>query len=181
MHAYYLSVKSLFWRMQVQSPVRQTPRAHIRLLFTLFRTPMRRLAAGFTIASFIVAGLAACGGTDSPFTGVQSDIIGTWTLSTVSGAPLPVVVLTTATSKVEVVSDIFSFSVTGAYLETAVVRTTTNAVVGDTTYNDAGSYLFTSSSAARLKSSFDGTTQDASLAGGALTITASNGVFVYKR
>jgi len=142
---------------------------------------MRRFVTRLAVASFIVWNLVACGGTESPLTAAQADILGTWSLATVSDKPLPALVLTTATGKVELVSDMFAFSVNGVYVESAVVRTTTNGVAGDTTYNDNGNYALNRSSVALLKSSIDGTTQSANLAGGVLTISASNGVFVYKR
>jgi hypothetical protein len=121
--------------------------------------------------------LGACGGGDDP-AGPSLQSIGTYTLSTVNGQPLPAVLLEDATRKVEILSDVVTLRENGTWSETASLRTTTpTGAVTTTPSNDSGTYSV-NGSALVLSSGQSGTTM-ATLLGSSLTIADAGLVLVY--
>ena len=119
----------------------------------------------------------ACGGGGDPV-GPSLESIGTYTLSTVNGQPLPALIFQDATRKVEILSDVVTLRENGTWSETASLRTTPPAgAVTTATTNDGGTYSI-DGSALLLSSGQSGTTT-ATLLGGSLTIADVGLVLVY--
>jgi hypothetical protein len=139
---------------------------------------MRRTAF---VATMILAILSAAGcGGDSTSPATQS-IVGSWTLQSVNGSPLPFIVQQTGTDKLELLSDVIVISGTGSFTQTTSVRTTTNGVPTTQPVADAGSYTL-NGSAITLHFNSDGFTGTASWSGNTITTTTAEGLaLVYKR
>lgn len=121
--------------------------------------------------------LGACGGGDDPV-GPSLQSIGTYTLSTVNGQPLPALIFQDATRKVEILSDVVTLNENGTWSEMASLRTTTpTGAVTTAPSTDSGTYSV-NGSALLLSSGQSGTTT-ATLLGGSLTIADAGLVLVY--
>jgi hypothetical protein len=88
------------------------------------------------LAGLVLAAAVAC--TDS--TGPGEAISGTFTLSTVGGQALPVVVQQSGTTTLEVTGGSITFNVDHTFSTTLSTRTTINGTATPATTNDTGSY-----------------------------------------
>ena len=124
--------------------------------------------------------VAACGGDSTTAPPVQEQIAGTWTLSTVNGAPLPFTIAQTGTNKIEILSDVFVVVSTGSFTQTTTVRSTINGVVSTQSVADAGTYTV-NGTAITLHFNSDGSTGTASWSGNTMTTTDGGIALVYLR
>src|SRR5262245_21206057 len=124
--------------------------------------------------------VAACGGDSTTGPPVQEQIAGTWTLSTVNGAPLPFTIAQTGTNKIEILSDVFVVVSTGSFTQTTTVRSTINGVVSTQSVADAGTYTV-NGTAITLHFNSDGSTGTASWSGNTMTTTDGGIALVYLR
>ena len=133
---------------------------------------MRRLLLGLLLA-------VACGGSDSTTAPVVVSALGTWSLSTVNGSPLPYVVAQSGTNKAEVIGGSLTVSAS-SYAVTLTGRNTVNGVASTSSGSDAGTYS-TNGTAITLRSNSDGSTITGSFAANALTLTEQGGAYVFTR
>jgi hypothetical protein len=92
-----------------------------------------------------LAALAVTLGCDSA-TSPEAAIVGTWSLQTVNGAPLPYTYFGSGANREDVISDTYTFAAGGAFTSTFVTRTTTNGVAGpNETDSVTGTYTVTGS------------------------------------
>lgn len=122
--------------------------------------------------------LAACG-SDSATAPASVSVSGTYSLQTVNGAPLPAILQGSGANKVEMVSDVFTFSATGTFSERAVVRYTQNGVVSSETYDESGTYA-RNGTAITLRYT-DASTGSGTLDGNTMTLAGQGYSFVYLR
>jgi hypothetical protein len=122
--------------------------------------------------------LAACGSDSS--TAPAPTIAGTWTLQTINGSALPFTIAQTATSKIEVLSDVITISGTGSFTQTTSLRSTTSGVATTQSVADAGTYVV-NGSAVTLRFNSDGSTGTGSWSGDTITTTDGGFALVYKR
>ena len=113
-----------------------------------------------------LAAAAACG--DSS-TGISGSVAGTYTLRSINGTVLPYTVLSSGTTKIEVIDDVITLNTNGTYTETGHTRTTTNGSASTDTGTDTGTYT-TAGTSITLRSSGDGTTTVGTVNAGTLTI-----------
>src|SRR5262245_11851535 len=95
---------------------------------------MRRLLAALALSPAV-----ACAG-DSSTAPPAEQLAGTWTLQTVNGAPLPFVIVQSATNTLEVLSDVCVIASTGSFTHTTTFRSTSDGVVTTESIPDTGSY-----------------------------------------
>src|SRR3954464_1590175 len=88
------------------------------------------------LVSLIAA--AACGGARSITNANLPNVIGTWTLKTVNGAPPPGVVQ--ASPKIELLDDTYTFNASGSYSESGSQRTTTSTQILTETVTETGNW-----------------------------------------
>ncbi|HEY0996721.1 MAG TPA: hypothetical protein VGD77_12075, partial [Gemmatimonadaceae bacterium] len=98
----------------------------------------RSLARIATFATLAFT-LAACG-SDSATSPTSVSVNGTYSLQTVNGAAVPFILQGSGANKVEIVSDVFTFSSAGTFTERAVLRFTENGVLRNENYDDSGTY-----------------------------------------
>lgn len=135
---------------------------------------LARIAAFATLAFT----LAACG-SDSATSPTSVTVSGTYSLQTVNGASLPAILQGSGANKIEIVSDVFTFSSTGTFTERAVVRYTENGVVSSETFDDTGTYT-KNGTAITLRYS-DASTGSGTLDGNSMTLSGQGYSFVYLR
>src|SRR5262245_42183221 len=124
--------------------------------------------------------IAACGGDSTTGPTVQEQIAGTWTLSTVNGAPLPFIIAQSGANKLELLSDVFVVASTGSFTQTSTVRSTISGVVSTQSVADAGTYTV-NGTAITLHFNSDGSTGTASWSGNTMTTTDAGVALVYRR
>jgi hypothetical protein len=137
---------------------------------------MRRL-----ISVLLAVGLVACGG-DS--TSPAPSIAGTWSLKTVNGAALPYVILASGTTKIELVSDVFTITAndasSGAFTQLTTIRSTQNGQVTSQSIPDAGTYTL-NGTAVTFRFNSDGSVGTGSWSGNTITATEEGFAEVYQR
>lgn len=130
-----------------------------------------RLLAGLVLASAV-----AC--TDS--TGPGEAISGTFTLSTVGGQAVPVVVQQSGTTTLEVTGGSITFNADHTFSTTLSTRTTVNGSATTDTSNDTGSY--TNNSNGRVELTYSDATFDTGiLSGNQFTLAVSGLALVFTR
>ncbi|HXT15836.1 MAG TPA: hypothetical protein VN706_09415 [Gemmatimonadaceae bacterium] len=135
---------------------------------------MRRRFIG---ALFVLA--SACAGTGIVDAPPNASMTGTWSLQSVSGVALPIVVSTPP--KVELVSDVFTMAAAGTFVEASSFRTTDAAgAVTTTAGTDSGTYVVSGNNVTFHFAS-DGSSASASASGDTFTATSGTSVFLYKR
>jgi hypothetical protein len=135
---------------------------------------MRRLVLAIGAIS-----LLACGG-DSTGLGASS-AVGTWNLVTINGSPLPFIVAQTANPvyKLEILSDQFVASSSGAFSDAITYRETNGTTVTTTTDNAVGTW---SQSGNTVTVTDDlGTVTMVTISGNTATVSGSGSTAVYLR
>ena len=135
---------------------------------------LARIAAFATLAFT----LAACG-SDSATSPTSVSVNGTYSLRTVNGSAVPFILQGSGANKVEIVSDVFTFSSGGTFSERAVLRFTENGVVRDENYDDSGTY--TKSGTAITLRYTDSSTGSGTVDGNTMTLSGQGYSFVYAR
>ncbi len=128
------------------------------------------------IAAFAFLTLSACGGDSS--TNPSASIVGTYTLQSINGAPLPFIAQAAA-PRIEVLSGQAVINVGGTYTASNVYRTTSGSTVSTTTDNDAGTY--TTSGTAVAFTSKDGSVSTGTIGTGTVTVAEGGFSFLYKK
>jgi hypothetical protein len=127
------------------------------------------------LAGLVLAATVAC--TDS--TGPGEAISGTFTLSTVGGQSLPVVLQQSATSTLELTGGSVTFNTDHTFSTTLVTRTTTNGTATSDTSNDTGTY---STSGDRVTLTYSDNTFDTGiLSDNTFTLAVSGLALVFTR
>jgi hypothetical protein len=128
------------------------------------------------LVSLIAA--AACGGASSIADANLPNVVGTWTLKTVNGAPPPGVVQTSP--KIELLEDAYTFNAGGSYNETGSQRTTTSTGILTETATETGNWILGKSSITLAPST--GGAYPATVTDTSITFTfGTTLVLVYKR
>ena len=137
-----------------------------------------------SIGAVLVALLVACGG---DATGPNASVAGSYSLKTVNGANVPVVVFQDAQEKDELTAGNISLSTNNSWTGTLTVRFTdlSNGASDTETAPAHGTYT-TSGSSITLTDALDGSQLTGSVASGTLTITGDIGLgtpitLVFKR
>jgi hypothetical protein len=95
------------------------------------------------VTVFIIACGAAVSLACSPSNaGAPADtsIVGTWSLETVNGAPLPYVLTDSASTRTEVTADVLTFLPSGQFTQLTQLRTTTAGEANTQTVPQAGTF-----------------------------------------
>lgn len=136
---------------------------------------LARIAAFATLAF----SLAACG-SDSATSPTSVSVNGTYTLQTVNGKPLPFTFDSLdVANKVQIESDIFTFSQNGTFSERGTIRWTESGIVSTDNFNYSGSY--TKNGTALTLRYTDDSRSSGTIDGDRLTLVAENLSFVYVR
>jgi hypothetical protein len=123
--------------------------------------------------------LVGCGGDP---TGLGASVVGTWTLQTVNGSPLPytdVFVAGPPLHRLEFVSDTFVAADDRTYTEAFTTRETDGTTITTSTNNRTGTWIQTSGSV--IITNTDGNVSTAGISGNTITIYQDPLVLVYKR
>lgn len=129
------------------------------------------------VGTFLVAAIA-CGSDKSSVAPVPVSMAGTWSLQTINGATLPIV-LATSPAKFELLSDVFVVAASGGFVETSITRTTGSSVTTDTS-KDAGTYTI-SGNDVFLRWTSDGSTATVTVSGNTFTARAGSTNYIYTR
>jgi hypothetical protein len=131
----------------------------------------------FAAAALVL--LVACDSATAP----QSAILGTWNLQTVNGAFLPYTVSGSGANRTDMISNMVTFSSSGAFSVTAVRRTWTNSVPGAlSTTNSTGTYTVNGSTISITTEGETGVeTATLNDAGDTLTTTGGGLTLVFKK
>ena len=121
--------------------------------------------------------LAACGSDAST---EPASVVGTWSLQTVNGSPLPFVAAQSGSDKAEIMGDTIKISAAGSFIESTTIRTTLSGVATIQTLADTGTYKV-SGSTLTLSSTADGSSGTGTWSGNTITATIEGFSFVYKR
>jgi hypothetical protein len=133
---------------------------------------MRRLVLALSAAS-----LLACGDSSGPD---FSSAVGTWSLVTVNGSPLPYTVFLVQPSyRFEILSDVFVAAENGTYTETATTRETESGTVTTTTETFTGTWSQTNNTVTITDS--DGVVSTATISGNTITLSEPGLVAVFQR
>jgi uncharacterized protein YceK len=139
----------------------------------------RMLAIAYAVSTVVLAGCGSDGSTDpTQNLGGDSALIGTWNLTTVNGAALPLL-LQESDPKVELMSDQLVVLGNGKFTRSLLARFTDGSDSSTQTYPDSGTYKMSGSSA--IFTFTDGSGGMATLAGNRMTVSGTGIPFVYQR
>lgn len=127
----------------------------------------------------LILAIAVACGSDSPTQPTNASVAGTWTLTSVNGAPLPLVLSQAGADKDELTGDVVTATPTGTYTEVFTYRTTTSGVVSTDSETDNGTYTISGNSitlSSTVKGSFSGT-----LNGNTFTLVDQGFVFLFTK
>lgn len=133
----------------------------------------RMLAIVCTVATVLVAGC----NTDETTVPTDNAFVGTWSLSTVNGAPLPYTIQ--ATPKIELVGDQLVVSASGTFAVSSQLRITNGTTITTQTASDGGTYSVNGTEATFIFNG--GTTGDATVSGNTLTVAEPGVTLVYQK
>jgi hypothetical protein len=121
------------------------------------------------VAALVALAPAACGGDNS--TGPSHSVVGTYTLQTINGQPLPFLIFQGATEKYEFISDVVAVNADYTYSETGSVRYTdlTTGAVTAQPFSSAGTWRETNG-AIEFTDASDGSVVNGTVSGNTLTI-----------
>jgi uncharacterized protein YceK len=139
----------------------------------------RMLAIAYAVSTVVLAGCGSDGSTD-PTQNLSGDsaLIGTWNLTTVNGAALPLL-LQESDPKVELMSDQLVVLGNGKFTRSLLARFTDGSDSSTQTYPDSGTYKMSGSSA--IFTFTDGSGGMGTLAGNRMTVSGTGIPFVYQR
>lgn len=142
-------------------------------------SPRRARLAPFALLVLLV--LAGCGGSDLP-TEVVDPVVGTWTLHSLHGEPLPYVDDTNPAFRIEVLSGTLSFVSGGTYTYVVAYRVTSSGGVTAESHSDAGTYTRTDGLLTMRSSQPGAAPVTATLSGeGTLSFADGDEMLVFKR
>lgn len=125
----------------------------------------------------LLAVAIACSDSTGP---TKASVAGTWTLQSINGVTLPVVIDQSLTSKLEITGDVLTVSSSGSFTQATSFRLTQNNVVQTQTIPDAGSYVL-SGSTVTFQFQSDGSTGTGTLNGNTMTVTAGGSTYIYMK
>jgi hypothetical protein len=144
---------------------------------TMFNVEQQRAhRARISLRCFVVlalCGALACGSDATVSEPTPASLVGTWALHDINGIVLPAVIGQTATTKIEMMSDVVTATAAGTYSIVAQLRTTTNGQVTLSSESDAGTYTLTGN--AVVIHSDNGSTINGTVKGNTFTV-ASGGI-----
>jgi len=127
----------------------------------------------------LAIGAISCGGGVTKLSDLKlPNVLGTWTLRTINGSPPPGVVRET-NPRIELLSDLYTFTADNNYSERGTQRTTTGAVVTTDSVTEVGKWIIDAAGIVIIPS--DGGAYPAAVGDNALTLTFSTLVLVYSR
>jgi hypothetical protein len=139
----------------------------------------RMLAIAYAVSTVVLAG---CGSDSSTVPNQNlsgnSAVVGTWNLTTVNGAALPLL-LQDASPKIELLSDQLVVLPTGKFTRSMLARFTDGSDSSTQVYPDSGTYTLSGSAA--VFTFTDGSGGMGMLAGNRMTVGATGTPFVYER
>jgi hypothetical protein len=138
---------------------------------------MNRFSKVLACFSLFVA--ASCGGGDSTSPGTAR-IAGSYALQTVTGGPVPFVVLQIGSDKIEVLSETVNLSDGGTFTQQGSLRITENGVVSMESFAEAGVYT-RNDTALNLVFSSDGSTGTGTISGNTITVGIGGVSLVYRK
>ncbi|HEX4684005.1 MAG TPA: hypothetical protein VH277_14910 [Gemmatimonadaceae bacterium] len=131
------------------------------------------------LTTLLVVSVMACGG-DSPAAPDTASMAGVWSLLSIDDTPLPYVLSQTSTTKLELLSDVFTLGSDGRFTEQSIGRETNSGVVTADTATDAGTYTVTGGSAV-FRFFSTGGSATASVKADTFTVSDNTTVFKYTR
>jgi hypothetical protein len=139
----------------------------------------RMLAIAYAVSTVVLAGCGSDGSTDpTQALGGSSALVGTWNLTTVNGAALPLL-LQESDPKVELMSDQLVVLGNGKFTRSLLARFTDGSDSSTETYPDSGTYKMSGSSA--IFTFTDGSGGLGTLTGNQMTVSGTGIPFVYQR
>ena len=136
-------------------------------------------AIAYAVSTVVLAGCGSDGGT-APNQDLVSNtaLVGTWNLTTVNGAALPLLLQESA-PKVELMSDQLIVLSSGKFTRTVLARFTDGTDSSTETYPDSGTYKLSGTSA--IFTFTDGSGGMGTLSGNQMTVSGTGIPFVYQR
>ena len=131
------------------------------------------------LAISALATLAACGG-DSATAPSSTSIAGSYTLRTVNGAPLPVIVVQIGAYKIELLNETVVVVDGGTFTQQGSVRITEGGVVSTESYADAGTYTRNGTAVTFVFNS-DGSSGTGTVNGATITVVVDGFSLVYRK
>jgi hypothetical protein len=125
-------------------------------------------------------GLACGSDSTAPPTPTQATIAGTWTLQTLNGQAVPVVLSDSGGAKLEVVRDVFTLVGDHTFTQVTAFRITAGGQATTDSVSDLGTYVV-NGTAVSLTYDSDGSTSSGSWQGNTITLSAEGFSAVYTR
>ena len=135
--------------------------------------------AARTVGVLGVALAAACGGDDKSPAGLDGQVTGTYTLRTVAGRAVPVVLAEEDGVKLEVVSGALTLNANGTYAGTMTLRVTEGGVA--TTETDGGAGRYAVEGGSLVLTDAEGERTTATRSGNSITISDGGLSMVFTR
>ena len=122
--------------------------------------------------------LAACGDDDG--TGPSTNIVGTFNLQTVNGAPLPVTLSQAGTDRLDLTAGQITFREDRTFTAEITFREISGGLTTNETDGQIGTYTV-SGNTVQLTSTLDGTVATATISGNTLTSNQQGFTLVYRK
>jgi len=132
------------------------------------------------IAASAIWFFAACGGSDATAPSASVSIVGSWTLQSVNGSPLPYVMDRNGADKSEMTADILTFLTSGQFTDIAQVRVTSGGQVSTLAVQQAGTYAANKGNVT-LTFAGDASTAQGSQSGSTFTLGLNGLSLAYKK
>lgn len=130
------------------------------------------------LAAVAMLGILACG--SSTESSQATSVVGTWSLQTINGTPLPFVIQQTGANTEQITSDVYRLVAGGVFTQMTGKRFTINGVVTTQSVPDAGIYVV-NGNAVTVQYNSDGSRATAVWSGDTMTIAGGGFVSVYTR
>ncbi len=134
---------------------------------------MRRLAVVVGMV-MLATGIAACGSDSVTSPGARPSMVGSWSLLSIDGVGLPIVVPQGGGDQLALVSDVITADSSGGFTEQTLIETTVGGQMAMDTVADGGTYALSGSNVA-LTFRSDSTTMLGTLAGDTLSLADGSG------
>ncbi|HEY9229782.1 MAG TPA: hypothetical protein VIP11_24235 [Gemmatimonadaceae bacterium] len=133
----------------------------------------------YLAALLLAVSVASCG-SDGPSTPDRPSPVGSWTLSTIGGVPLPYILEQLGDDKLELVEAAFTTTNTGTFSAVSKQRMTISGQATDQSFNEDGSYTMNGETV-KLTFNTDNSSVNGTLRGDSITFADSGIPVVYRR
>ena len=135
------------------------------------------------VASVLALSVAACHGDDNNITSFNNSaatVVGTWSLRTIGGAALPVVLDQVGEDKLELLSAALAMQASGKFTSTSTQRTTISGQANTQSFSEDGTFTVEGTNVLFTFTS-DGSAVNGTFRGDSLTFDGGGVAVVYRR